>query len=196
MVAMPAQRNSPKIPSSAQRLRLRYHGRKRQFSWTIRRMRPSTRRASASASAKVGASGFWQSTGIDRAAAMSTSAAWVSRGEAMSRASTFSAASRLSSPSKAAAMPNLAGALPRPTDIGIADRHHHGAPIARPGDKVVVTDHPGPHHADPQRCLEAGSFGSHVMVHQPKRRAGLCHSTCARCCASGNHRASGSRNVP
>ena len=64
-------------------------------------------------------------------------------------------------PVKGGSDAELAGALPRPIDIRIADRHHHGAALARPGDEMVVTDHPGPHHGDPQRCLEAGSPGSH-----------------------------------
>ena len=154
----------------AQRFRLRYHGRKRQFSWTIRRMRPSTRRASASAAAKVGASGFWQSTAIDAGGGDVDQ-----RGMGFARRGDVEGVDLLGreqavEPVKDGGDAESRGALPRPTDIGIADRHHHGAPLARPGDEVVVTDHPGPDDADPQRWPSRPAvLAVIVMVHQPKQ---------------------------
>ena len=93
IIASRASTMSPSAPSVIQRLSSRYQGRKRQFSCTMSRVCPATRRTRASARASVGVSGFWHSTAIPRAAAASTQSAWVSRGEATSSASSASFAS-------------------------------------------------------------------------------------------------------
>ena len=86
-MSMCANRTSPISPVAIHRFSSRYQGRNRQFSWTINRDLPSTRRTSASDSSSVGVIGFWHSTSMPRAAAASVHAACVSRGDATSSAS-------------------------------------------------------------------------------------------------------------
>ena len=172
----------------------RYQGRKRQFSCTMRRQRPATRRTSASASASVGVSGFWHSTSMPRAAAASTQAACVSRGEATSSASGRASSSIAAGSAKTRGDAELLRARPGPPEVGVAHAHELHPPAQRPpGEQVVAADHPGPGEGHPER---PGALRHHDASPKRNSRTGLSHRTRARSPSSGSQRRRTSTAAP
>jgi hypothetical protein len=157
-------------------------------------MLPATRAASATPSARVGVSGFWQRASMPRSAAISTTRAWVSRGEAMSTAS-----ARMPVEHRLDAVVGRGNAefrrpLPGALDLRIADRDDLGTLLLRPGDEVVIADHAGPDEADlqaraflqtPRACRGRRHAGRSP---KPNKRTAFVHRIRLRPAASGSQR--------
>ena len=182
-------------PDSSQRFRLRYQGRKRQFSCTISRALPATRPASASAGRKARRQGLLAEH-VDAAG----------RGGLDQRRMGFA---RRGDIDGVELMPGehrvevavdggdaeLRGAAPGLREVGIADARRPAARGSRPGDEMVLADHPGAGEADPQRRPSL-RFRCRRHAAKPNRRAGLRRSTRSRSAASGSQRSRAARASP
>ena len=183
---MTACMTSPISPLPTIPARSRYHGRKRQFSCAMTRILPAARPITASASASVGASGFWQRTSTPWAAAASIQATWLSRGEAMSSASIASPSNNSSAVRQTRRDAELGGAPAAALRVGLADGNQ-ADPLAElpPRGQVIPADHPRPGEGDLDR---QPASPDHARPPNPNRRSGVCHSTCSRSASSGSHR--------
>ena len=75
----------------------------------------------------------------------------------------------------------LRGAALGVRQIGVAEGDDLRSGVARPGDEMVMADHPRAGEADSQR---RPAFGLHDG--NPRRRAGLCRKTRSRSASSGS----------
>ena len=150
-VAISACSSWPASPDSSQRFRLRYHGRKRQFSCTINRALPATRPASASAGRKARCQGLLAEHvdpagrgGLDQ------------RRMGLARRGDIDGVELMPGEHGVEVAVDggdgeLRGAAIGLREVGIAERDDLRPRVTGPGDEMVVADHPGAGEADPQR---------------------------------------------